>query len=381
MARSSVLNAAVHIRKTTMASAKSDARSSPVTAHRLVLWARFTFGPSLPALVAVYVPLLLVLALARWVFLAHASDVIEPLTFDLAANFSHSLFTMLHVTGWTLALIVTLSGTRRATRDGHTPPRVLLAGATLLSTLFLLDDLFQLHKPVVPDWAGVPSAAVLTAYAAPWPSGCGPAVARSRNTDVRILAVTLVFFAAWFACKASARSAAANVHGDQLEIVRRCGLDAATRSAPAGTPTRRRGSRPDSLARTAIPCSLPPVDARVPRPSRGLAAVGTGHERPSNRADPAAWTRGSSVARHPGIVTAKVRGANIPEPPKGVEPMTDSPSVKSTSPHRSRRKRAQAFFGACLLAVATVGTVVVAGGSSASAAETVNLFDSSARPD
>jgi hypothetical protein len=185
-----------------MASAKSDARSSPVTAHRLVLWARF-IRPVLPALVAVYVPLLLVLALARWFLLAHASDVIEPLTFDLAANFSHSLFTMLHVTGWTLALIVTLLGTRREMRDGHTPRARLLAGAALLSTLFLLDDLLQLHKPVIPDWAGVPSAAVLTMYAcalAIWLWTCRREIAR---TDVAILAVTLVFFAAWFACKAS----------------------------------------------------------------------------------------------------------------------------------------------------------------------------------
>ena len=61
--------------------------------------------------------------------------------------------------------------------------------------------------------------------------------------------------------------------------------------------------------------------------------------------------------------------------------MTDSPRVMSTSPRASRRKRAQAFFGACLLALATVGTVVSVAGSSASAAETVNMFDPSDRPD
>jgi len=167
-----------------------------------MVWTQFV-RPPLPALIVVYAPLLLGLALARWVFLAHASDVIEPLTFDFAANLDHSLFTMLHVTGWTLALIVTLWGTRRELRDGHTPRANLLAGAALLSTLFLLDDLFQLHKPVIPDWVDIPSAAVLSAYAcvlAIWLWKCRREIAR---TDVAILVVTLVFFAAWFACKAA----------------------------------------------------------------------------------------------------------------------------------------------------------------------------------
>ena len=115
-----------------MASAKSDARRSPIeptstssafAAQRSMVWTQFV-RPPLPALIVVYVPLLLVLALARWIFLAHASDVIEPLTFDFSANLHHSLFTMLHVIGWTLALIVTLWGAWREMRDGHTPRRI-----------------------------------------------------------------------------------------------------------------------------------------------------------------------------------------------------------------------------------------------------------------
>jgi hypothetical protein len=194
-----------------MACAKSDPPSSPVTSeptavvhrrHLATVWDRF-IRPVIPALAAVYVPLLLVLAVARWGFDAHAGDVVEPLRFDLDAMFSHSLFTLLDVAGWTLAVVVALVGARRANDDGRTPRARLLAGAALLSALFLFDDVFQLHKPVVPDWVGVPAVAVLAAYAcavAVWLWSCRREIAR---TDVAILVVTLVFFATWFGCKAS----------------------------------------------------------------------------------------------------------------------------------------------------------------------------------
>jgi hypothetical protein len=194
-----------------MVCAKSDSTSLPVESertrvvaprHRAIVWDRF-IRPVLPALVAVYAPLLFVLAVARWVFVAHASDVVEPLRFDIGAMFNHSLFTMLDVVGWTLALVATLVGTRRAIRDDRAPRARLLAGAALLSALFLLDDVFQLHKPVVPDWAGVPSAAVLTAYACAVTIWLWTSRREIAQTDVAILVVTLVFFASWLACKAS----------------------------------------------------------------------------------------------------------------------------------------------------------------------------------
>jgi hypothetical protein len=216
MARSVVLNAAVRISMTSTACAKSDAPSLPAESertgavhpqHPAIVWERFV-RPVLPALVAVYVPLLLLLAVARWVFLAHASDVVEPLRFDIEAMFSHSTFTMLDVAGWTLALVVALVAARRATRDGRTARARLLAGAALLSALFLLDDVFQLHKPVVPEWVGVPSVAVLCVYAcalAIWLWTCRREIAQ---TDLAILVLTLAFFATWFGCKASSPFAA-----------------------------------------------------------------------------------------------------------------------------------------------------------------------------
>jgi hypothetical protein len=238
-----------------MASAKPDARSSPVesgnissavTARRAGTWTRFV-RPQVPALIAVYAPLVFVLALARWIFLAHANDLIEPLTFDLDAILSHSLFTVLHVAGWTIALIVTLLGTRREVRDGHTPRASLLAGAALLSTLFLLDDLFQLHKPVIPNWAGVPSAAVLTLYAcalAIWLLSCRREIARS---DVAILVVTLVFFAAWFACKASPLFAARTSMEISLKL---CGVAGWTLYAVRASG----GANATSRESTSFPC-------------------------------------------------------------------------------------------------------------------------------
>ena len=60
--------------------------------------------------------------------------------------------------------------------------------------------------------------------------------------------------------------------------------------------------------------------------------------------------------------------------------MTDSRSATPKSRTLPRLKRAQAFFAVCLLALATVGAFVSGGGSPASAAETVNVFDSSAVP-
>ena len=60
--------------------------------------------------------------------------------------------------------------------------------------------------------------------------------------------------------------------------------------------------------------------------------------------------------------------------------MTDSPVATPKSRTDSRLKRSKALFAACLLTLATVGALVSAGGSSAGAAESVNVFDSSAVP-
>ena len=88
------------------------------------------------------------------------------------------------------------------------PRARLLAGAAGLSALFLLDDTFQLHKPVVPDWTGLPSSAVLASYAClfiVWAWVCRHEIAR---TEVTILVVTLAFFALWYGCKVASPFAA-----------------------------------------------------------------------------------------------------------------------------------------------------------------------------
>ena len=62
------------------------------------------------------------------------------------------------------------------------PTRRLLAGAGLLTLLMLLDDLFQLHKPVVPDATGLPSPVVLTRLRrSRSSSGSSPTTARSST--------------------------------------------------------------------------------------------------------------------------------------------------------------------------------------------------------
>ena len=141
-------------------------------------------------------------------FDAHAEDVVEPLRFDVGAVFGHSMFTVLHVVGWAIALVAGVLGARRAAREGRMPRPRLLAGAAGLSALFLLDDTFQLHKPVVPDWTGLPSSAVLASYAClfiVWAWVCRHEIAR---TEVTILVVTLAFFALWYGCKVASPFAA-----------------------------------------------------------------------------------------------------------------------------------------------------------------------------
>jgi hypothetical protein len=197
-----------------MASAKPDAgplepggaaHSDP--APWALVWRR-SVRPVLPALLAVYVPLLLVLALTRWVLVAHAEDVVEPLRLDVGALLGHSVFSMLHVVGWAIALVAGFLGARRAAREGRAPRARLLVGAAALSALFLLDDTFQLHKPVVPDWSGLPPSAVLASYAClliVWAWVCRHEIAR---TEVTILVVTLAFFATWYGCKVASPFAA-----------------------------------------------------------------------------------------------------------------------------------------------------------------------------
>ncbi len=81
--------------------------------------------------------------------------------------------------------------------------RRLLAGAGLLTLLMLADDLFQLHKPVVPDATGVPSAVVLGVYAAAFATWLWVNRAALVDTDLGVLFVALVFFALWITTKAA----------------------------------------------------------------------------------------------------------------------------------------------------------------------------------
>jgi len=79
----------------------------------------------------------------------------------------------------------------------------LLAGGAAVSVVLLLDDLFQLHKPVVPRELGVPSAVVLLSEAvlvAAFVISQRRAIGATPRPAVR--AVSVAFFTLWVAVKA-----------------------------------------------------------------------------------------------------------------------------------------------------------------------------------
>lgn len=155
---------------------------------------------ALPLLAVVYVPTALVLVAARvqpWVV---PSSLVAPLRFTGREGWYEGLFSAVGVLLWAAAGVVTVLAAVRSAPGARSR---LLAGGAVVSGVLLLDDLFQLHKPVIPRHLGVPSAVVLLAEAmlvAALVVGLRRAIAETPRPAV--LGVSLAFFALWASVKA-----------------------------------------------------------------------------------------------------------------------------------------------------------------------------------
>ena len=151
--------------------------------------------------VAVYVAVAGVLAWARWAAPLDADALIQPAWQGSSSSPFHGGLWLLTVTCWSVAFSAALIGARVHRANGRSHERALLFGAAGISGLFLADDYWQLHKPVLPDWSGLPSGVILAGYAAIVICWLVAFRAEIRRTDVEILAVALAFFAIWAVCK------------------------------------------------------------------------------------------------------------------------------------------------------------------------------------
>lgn len=133
----------------------------------------------------------------------HASTLIDP-HFSAEESLSHGSLWVLGLAGWVWSSLSCLIGVLVARgRAWLTRPRHLLAGAGMLTVVMFTDDLFQLHKPVIPEATGVPSALVLAVYAAAfvlWVVANRRAIA---DTNAPLLIVAIAFFALWILTKAA----------------------------------------------------------------------------------------------------------------------------------------------------------------------------------
>lgn len=153
-----------------------------------------------PLLLLVYVPTGLALLAARaqpWVV---PSSLVAPLTLDGRHGWYEGLFTAVEVALWAVAAGAAATAAVRAWPGARAR---LLASAAVVSVVLLLDDLFQLHKPVVPRALGIPSAVVLAAEAALL-GGMLLFQRRAVASTPRpaVLVVSLAFFALWITVKA-----------------------------------------------------------------------------------------------------------------------------------------------------------------------------------
>lgn len=155
---------------------------------------------ALPLLAVVYVPTALVLGAARvqpWVV---PSSLVAPLRFTGREGWYEGLFSAVGVLLWAAAGVATGLAAVRSAPGARSR---LLAGGAVVSGVLLLDDLFQLHKPVIPRHLGVPSAVVLLAEAllvAALVVGSRRAIAETPRPAV--LWASLAFFVLWASVKA-----------------------------------------------------------------------------------------------------------------------------------------------------------------------------------
>lgn len=158
--------------------------------------------PLLLVVAFVYVPLgVVLLAVKAAAHDHHASDLVDP-SFSPSTSWSHGSLWALGLAGWAWAFAAGAVGALAARpRAALAPMGRLLAGASLLTLVLLLDDLFQLHEPTIPDATGVPQGVVLAIYAALVVTWLVTNRRALPDTDLGVLAITLVFFAIWIGAK------------------------------------------------------------------------------------------------------------------------------------------------------------------------------------
>ena len=151
--------------------------------------------------VVVYGAVAGVLAWGRWVAPLKADALTEPVWQGSSSSPFHGGLWLLALTCWSVACIAALIGAFVLRANGRWSESAFLFGAAGISGLFLADDVWQLHKPVLPDWSGLPSGVVLAGYVALVICWLVAFRVEIRRADVEILAIALAFFAAWAVCK------------------------------------------------------------------------------------------------------------------------------------------------------------------------------------
>jgi hypothetical protein len=166
------------------------------------LWRRY-LRPALPTLVAIYVPLGAALVAVKILVPGHhASALVHPSWSPGQQSLEDGSLWVVGIIGWGAAAVIALAGWAAARhRADRAPRRRLLLSAALLSGVLLADDLWQLHKPTIPDATGVPAIVVLGAYAALTMGLLWTNRRAIAQTDVAILVVALAFFALWLVAK------------------------------------------------------------------------------------------------------------------------------------------------------------------------------------
>jgi membrane associated rhomboid family serine protease len=145
--------------------------------------------------------------------------LIEPRWEGVTDSPFHGALWLLEEACWVVSVVAAMVGgvtllTRRRSRDA-----AFVFGAAGLSALFLADDSWQLHKPVFPDWSGLPSGVLLAIYAALGLVWLVVFRAEIRRTAVVVLALALACFAVWVTCNMAPSFPARN----SLEIASKLG--------------------------------------------------------------------------------------------------------------------------------------------------------------
>ena len=158
--------------------------------------------PTILVVACVYVPLGTLLVVVKVVGRDHHASVLIDPHYSPSESLTHGSLWVLGLAGWSWAVLMCVVGVIGAARRRSLRPMGrLLAGAGLLTLVMLLDDLLQLHKPVIPDATGLPSIAVLAAYALAFVAWVVVNRRAIVDSDVGVLIVAIAFFALWILVK------------------------------------------------------------------------------------------------------------------------------------------------------------------------------------